>query len=169
MKSREKIPWEDKVLLIKKLFNVLHTQYIISQLSAQLSDESQICLLNMLEKDILWCLNYARMVPAGTILYICEDRNLHSVPTKFVFASACHNMRCCFPRPAVIYAATILESEKRRRVTNGRSRGYRPRLFLFPACSTREIVPQNCSRVLAYKAKGITSVPGGAIERAKMH
>lgn len=66
----------------------------------------------------MWILNYAwDTVPGGTILYIREDRNLHGAPTKFVFALA--RVICdVASRVAVIYAATIPESEKRRRVTN---------------------------------------------------
>lgn len=58
--------------------------------------------------------------------------------------------------PAVIYAATIPESEKRRRVTDDHSRISFGLLFFFylPPVGAREIVPQNCSR--SQDERGIT-------------
>lgn len=60
----------------------------------------------------------------GSTLYISAGVVTYT-PTKFVFAAACRNMRCY--RGCGNICGYDSESEKRRRVTNGRSSGIRER------------------------------------------
>lgn len=73
--------------------------------------------------SVMWILNYARARPPGEPSYIFARIITYTARLQSLFLRPFAVICDVASRPAVvIYAATIPESEKRRRVTNGRSR-----------------------------------------------